>query len=87
MDAKKVHFANILYVSSVKRAQLRPELQICRGRVVVEGDNLGYESGLAAAFADAAPSASHAEASKLCDAAALLPGGGGERSDAPGACA
>eukprot|EP00959_Pyramimonas_sp_CCMP1952_P149584 3129891-Pyramimonas_sp.AAC.1 len=43
------------------------------------------ESGWAAVFADAASSASHIEASKLCDATALLPGNGGEQSDVPGA--
>eukprot|EP00959_Pyramimonas_sp_CCMP1952_P103021 2154661-Pyramimonas_sp.AAC.1 len=45
------------------------------------------EGGLAAVFADAASSASRIEASELCDATALLPGSGGQRSDAPGACA
>ena len=36
-------------------------------------------------FADAASSASHIEASKLCDAVSLLPGCSGEQSYAPSA--
>ena len=43
------------------------------------------ESGLAAVFADAASSASHIEASKLCDGVSLLPGYSGQQSDAPAA--
>ena len=39
------------------------------------------ESGLAAVFADAASSASHIEASKLCDAVALQLGYSGEQSE------
>eukprot|EP00959_Pyramimonas_sp_CCMP1952_P391638 8207230-Pyramimonas_sp.AAC.1 len=75
-EPKKVHAANILERSPVKHAELPPELQKDKGRVVVHGDNVKDESGLAAVFADAASSASHIEASKLCDATVLLPGNG-----------
>eukprot|EP00959_Pyramimonas_sp_CCMP1952_P262459 5487734-Pyramimonas_sp.AAC.1 len=82
---KKVHFFNILELSSVKHEELSPELRKFKGRVVVQGNTGKDETGLAAVFADAASSASHIEASKLCDATALLPNHGGEQSDTPGA--
>eukprot|EP00959_Pyramimonas_sp_CCMP1952_P068585 1431548-Pyramimonas_sp.AAC.1 len=47
-----------------------------KGRVVVQGNTGKDETGLAAIFVDAASSASHIEASKLCDATALLPNSG-----------
>eukprot|EP00959_Pyramimonas_sp_CCMP1952_P359369 7524891-Pyramimonas_sp.AAC.1 len=65
---KKVHFFNIMELSSVKHEELPPELRKFKGRVVVQGNTGKDESGLAAIFADAASSASHIEASKLCDA-------------------
>eukprot|EP00959_Pyramimonas_sp_CCMP1952_P271489 5675462-Pyramimonas_sp.AAC.1 len=77
-ENKRVHFANIMELSSVKHAELPPEFQKCNGRVVVQGDNMKNESGLATVFVDAASSASHIEASRLCDATALLPGNGGQ---------
>ena len=58
----------------MKHAELKPEFQRYKGRVVVQGDNMEDESGLSAVFADAASSASHIEASKLCDARATPPG-------------
>eukprot|EP00959_Pyramimonas_sp_CCMP1952_P295708 6185008-Pyramimonas_sp.AAC.1 len=80
-----MHTSNILEFSCVKHAELPPEFQD-KGRVAAQGDMMNDESGLAAAFADAASSASHTEASKLCDAMALLPGNGGGQSDAAVAC-
>ena len=71
---------------SVKHEELPPDLQKYKGRVVVHGDNMKDESGLAAVFADAASSTLHIEASKLLGAVAPLTGHGGEQSDAPGAC-
>ena len=86
MTGKKVNFAKLLELTSVKHEELPPELQKFKGRAVVQGDNMKDESGLAAVFADAATSASRIEASKQRDATASLPGNGGEQSDAPGAC-
>eukprot|EP00959_Pyramimonas_sp_CCMP1952_P039569 827772-Pyramimonas_sp.AAC.1 len=83
---KKVHFFSMLELSSVKHEELPPELGKFKGRVVVQGNTGKDETGSAAIFADAAFSASHIEASKLCDATALLPNYGGDQSDAPGAC-
>ena len=82
---KKIHIARLLELSSAKHEELPPELQKYKGRVVVQGDNMKDETSLAAVFADASSSASHIEASKLCDAVALQPGCSGEQSDAPGA--
>eukprot|EP00959_Pyramimonas_sp_CCMP1952_P196006 4098367-Pyramimonas_sp.AAC.1 len=66
-------------LSSVKHEELPPDLRQFKGRVVVQGNTGKYETGLAAIFADAASSASHIEASKLCDATALLPQYAGEQ--------
>eukprot|EP00959_Pyramimonas_sp_CCMP1952_P469706 9495410-Pyramimonas_sp.AAC.1 len=82
---KKVHFFNMLELSSVKHEELLPKLRKFKGRVVVQGNTGTDETGLAAILRDAASSASQIEASKLCDATALLPNYGGEQSDAPGA--
>eukprot|EP00959_Pyramimonas_sp_CCMP1952_P462825 9483892-Pyramimonas_sp.AAC.1 len=83
--SKPTHFANTLELSAVKHDNLLLEAHMFMGRVVARGDSVKNEGGLAAAFADAS-SASCIEASKLRDAAALLPDGGGEHSDAPVAC-
>eukprot|EP00959_Pyramimonas_sp_CCMP1952_P277678 5804369-Pyramimonas_sp.AAC.1 len=52
----EVHFFNILELSSVKHAELPPNLRKFKGRVVVQGNAGKDETELAAIFADAASS-------------------------------
>ena len=47
---QKIHFYNLLELSSVKHEELPPELQKHKGRVVVQGNAGKDESGLAAFF-------------------------------------
>ena len=53
--------------------------------IVIGGNNVRDEFGLAAAFPEQGSGASFATASKLLDVVSLLPGNYGEQSDAPSA--
>ncbi len=79
------HFGTLFDLCHEKHSELPVKQRRCKGRVVFGGHRIHDEFGLAAEFPDQGSGASFISASKLCDAVSLLPGNGGEQSDAPSA--
>ena len=78
----KIHVADFLELSSVKQDELPPELQKYKGRVVVRGNQVRDESGLAAVFSEQASGSSHLQAGRLLGIVARASGCIGQQADA-----
>ena len=79
------HFGTLFDLCVEKGSELEESKRRYKGRVVFGGHRIHDKFGLAAEFPDQGSGASMISASKLCDAAALLPGCSGQQSDATSA--
>ena len=78
----KVHFASLMDLCNLKNAQLEPQFQKYKGRVVLRGDIVEEGSGAYAAFTEQGSSASQMTAAKVMDVIARLPDCDGQAADA-----
>ena len=51
-DKKKVHFATLMHICHRKNAELEPNLQKYKGRVVLRGDIVNDDSGAHAVLSE-----------------------------------
>ena len=78
----KVHFASLMDICHLKNAELEPQFQKYKGRVVLRGDIVKDDSGSYAVFTEQGSSASQMTAAKVMDVIARLPGCAGQAPDA-----
>merc|ERR1711954_477641 len=77
-----VHFGRLMDLCHLKHAELSPELQKYKGRVVFRGDQVKDETGYCAVFTEQGASASQMAAAKFLDTIARMPGMKGQAADA-----
>ena len=68
----KVHFATLIDICHLKNAELEPNFQKYKGRVVLRGDIVKDDSGAYAVFTELGSSASQMTAAKVTDVIARL---------------
>ena len=78
----KVHFASLMDICHLKNAELETKHQKYKGRVVIRGDIVKYDSGSYAVFTEQGSSASLMTAAKVMDIISRLPGCSGQAADA-----
>ena len=76
-----VHFGKLMDLCHLKHAELAPELQKYKGRVVFRGDQVKDETGLSAVFTEQGASASQMAAAKFLDTIARMQGMSGQAAD------
>ena len=81
-----VHFASLMDRCHLKYSELEPQVQKCKGRVVLRGDTVKDDSGSCAVFTEQGSSASQMTASKVMDITSRLPGCLAQAADAVSAC-
>ena len=84
-DKQKVHFATfaaLMDICHLKNAELEPQFQKYKGRVVLGGDIVKDESGAYAVFTEQGSSASQMNTAKVMDVIARLPDCDGQAADA-----
>ena len=77
-----VHFASLMDICHLKNAELEPQSQKYKGRVVLRGDIVKDDSGSYAVFTDQGSSASQMTAAKVMDITSRVPGCAGQAADA-----
>ena len=80
--AKQCTFASLMDICHRKNSELEPKFQKYKGRVVLRGDIVKYDSGSYAVFTEQGSSASQMTAAKVTDVIARLPGCAGQAADA-----
>ena len=78
----KVHFASLMDICHLKNAELEAKHQKYKGRVVLRGDIVKYDSGSYAVFIEQRSSASQMTAAKIMEIISRLPGCDGQAADA-----
>ena len=78
----KVHFASLMDICHLKKAELETKHQKYKGRVVLRGDIVKDDSGSYAVFTEQGSSASQMTAAKVMDVISRLPGCTGQAADA-----
>ena len=78
----KVHFASLVDICHLKNAELETKHQNYKGRVVLRGDILKYDSGSYAVFTEQGSSASQMTAARVMDIISRLLGCAGQAADA-----
>ena len=78
----KVHFASLMDICHLKKADLEAKHQKYKGRVVLRGDIVKDDSGSCAVFTEQGSSASQMTAAKVMDIISRLPGCAGQAADA-----
>ena len=78
----KVHLASLMDICHLKNAELEAEHQKYKGRVVLRGDIVKYDSLSYAALTEQGSSASQMTAAKIMDIISRLPGCDGQAADA-----
>ena len=86
-EKHKVHFATLMDICYLKKAELEPKYQKYKGEVVLRGDIVKDHSGACAVFTEQGSSASQMTAAKVMDVIARLPDCDGQASDAVSAYA
>ena len=81
-ERRKVHFAFLMDICHFKIAELRPQNQKYKGRVVLRGDIVKDDSGSYAVFTEQGSSASQMTAAKVKDIISRLLGCDGQAADA-----
>ena len=81
-EGRKVHFASLMDACHLKNAELQPQFQKYKGRVVLRGDIVKDDSGSYAVFTEQGSSASQMTAAKVMDIKSRLPGCAGQAPDA-----
>ena len=83
MSGATVHFASLMDICHLKKAELEAKHQKYEGRVVLRGDILVKDdSGSYAVFTEQGSSASQMTAAKIMDIISRLPGCDGQAADA-----
>ena len=77
-----VHFASLMDICHLKKAELDAKHQKYKGRVVFRGDIVKDNSGSCAVFTEQGSSASQMTAAKIMDIISRLPGSDGQAADA-----
>ena len=77
-----VHFASLMDRCHLKYSELEPEVQKCKGRVVLRGDIVKDDSGSYAVFSEQGSSASQMSAAKVMDVIKRLTACAGQAADA-----
>ena len=77
-----VHFASLMYLCHLKYSELEPQVQKCKGRVVLRGDIVKDDSGSYAVFSEQGSSASQFSAGKVMGVISRLTGCAGQAADA-----
>ena len=80
-DRRKVHFAALMDLCHLKKAELKPKI-----RVVLRGDIVKDDSGACAVFTEQDSCASQMTAAKVMDVIARLPNCDGQAADTVSAC-
>ena len=78
----KVHFASLMDICHLKNAELEAKHPKYKGRVVLRGDFVKYDSGSYAVFTEQGSSASQMTAANIMDIISRLPGCEGQAADA-----
>ena len=78
----KVSFASLMDLCNLKNSELEPQLKKYKGRNVLRGDIVKYDSGAYAVFTEQGSSASQMTAAKVMDVIARLPDCDGQAADA-----
>ena len=78
----KFHFPPLMDICHLKNAELEAKHQTYKGRVVLRGDIVKYNSGSYAVFTEQGSSASQMTAAKVMDIISRLPGCAGQAGDA-----
>ena len=81
-DKIGVHFASLIDICHLQKAEPEPQLQKDKGRIVLRGDIVKDDSGAYAVFTEHGPSASQMIAAKIMDVIARLPNCNGQAADA-----
>ena len=81
-EGRKVHFASSLDLCHLENAELEPQCQRYKGRVVLRGDIVKDDSLSYAVFTEQGSSASQMTAAKIMDIISRLPGCDGQAADA-----
>ena len=76
-----VHFASLMHICHLKNAELEANHLKYKGRVVLRGDIVKYNSGSYAVFTEQGSSASQMTAAKIMDIISRLPGCAGQAAD------
>ena len=82
---KKVHFATLMDIFHRKNAELEPQFQKRRGRLVLRGDIVKDDAGACAVSAGRGSSASQMTAARVMDVMARLPDSDWQAADAASA--
>ena len=78
-EDKKVHFATLMDICHITNAELEPKY---KGRVVIRGDTVKYDSGSYAVITAQGSSVPHRTAARVMDVIARLPDCAGQAADA-----
>ena len=81
-ENSKVHIATLKDICHLKNAELEPEYQKYKGRVVLRGDIVKDDSGSCAVFTEQGSSASQMTAAEVMDVIARPPDCAGQAADA-----
>ena len=79
---KKIHFAALMDICHLKNAELEPQYQKYKDRVVLREDIVKDDSGAHAVFTEQGSSASQKNAAKVMDDIARVPDCDGRAADA-----
>ena len=71
---RQVHFASLMDLCHLKNSELEPQYQKYKGRVVLRGDSVKYDSGSYAVFTEQGSSASQMTVEKVMDIISRQPG-------------
>ena len=85
-NKNNLHITSLTDLCHHKNAELEPQFQKYKGRVVVRGDIVKDNSGSCAVFTEQGSSASQMTAAKITDIISRLPGCDGQAADAVSAC-
>ena len=79
---RKIHFASLMDLCHLKNAELEPQYQKYKGRVVLRGDIVKKDSGSYAVCTEQGSSASQMTPAKVMDIISRLPRYAGQPADA-----
>ena len=80
-EGKTVHFASLVDLCHLKNPELEPQFQEYKGRVVLRGDIVKYDSGSYAVFTEQGSSALQMMSAEVMDMKSRLPGCAGQAAD------
>ena len=81
-NKNKVHFASLMDLCHLKNAELEPQIQKYKGRLVLQADIVKDDSRAHAVITEQGSSASQVTAAKVMDVISWLPDCDGQAADA-----